>query len=252
MEKIKDKLLFCSLVFLYIFFLFTTFKFTFFLITPKLNELSPFLVSLINNSLNIFFLLLLIKLLFTILSSVLEKKIAFFPKAEHKYLYLLAKLALGLGSLLGITKEKTLRSFFAFNNSLVKLWKLDKARKPLLLLPRCLQHSECPQKVTEDIMNCKQCQKCNLAQICQVKEEYNFDIHVVSGGELAKKILLEKNPSFIIAVACENELLVNIRDIPPYPIIGLTNERPHGPCKDTLVNIDKLKKYISRFAIPKK
>jgi hypothetical protein len=46
-------------------------------------------------------------------------------------------------------------------------------------------------------------------------------------------------------VACERDLLTGIRDVATrVPVIGIPNERPHGPCKNTWIDVALLENDI--------
>ena len=53
-----------------------------------------------------------------------------------------------------------------------------------------------------------------------------------------------------MAVACELDLTSGIQDSYPIPVIGILNERPHGPCINTKVDIQKVKRAILDFLEP--
>jgi uncharacterized protein len=45
-------------------------------------------------------------------------------------------------------------------------------------------------------------------------------------------------------VACERDLTAGIKDCYPLPVIGIFNERPHGPCFNTLVETAKVEQAL--------
>ena len=51
-------------------------------------------------------------------------------------------------------------------------------------------------------------------------------------------------PNIILAVACERDLLSGIRDTMPMKVIGVFNERPEGPCINTVINVDYIKNIL--------
>jgi hypothetical protein len=110
----------------------------------------------------------------------------------------------------------------------------------LVLIPRCLQNSNCEQKVIEDVENCKGCGNCSIADLVKLKEKYSYRLFVATGGSLARKIIKDTKPSLILAVACERELFSGIKEVKHVPIITIPNQRPHGPCKDTKVDLKAL------------
>ena len=44
----------------------------------------------------------------------------------------------------------------------------------------------------------------------------------------------------MLAVACERDLTSGIKDCYPLPVIGILNERPFGPCFNTVVDVSKI------------
>ena len=72
-----------------------------------------------------------------------------------------------------------------------------------------------------------------------------IETFTASGGGQARKIISEQRPTAIIGVACERDLMSGIHDVAPkMPTLGVTNKRPDGPCKNTIVDIEKLRKAI--------
>ncbi len=152
---------------------------------------------------------------------------------------LLFPVTLIVGKLLGVSKEKILRSYIAVNNYLVTSKKmLLPGNKAMLLLPHCLQNSECPFKITVDINNCKQCGKCKIGELRDLAEKYNATVKVATGGTMARKYVKENRPRAIVAIACERDLFSGIQDIGALPVIGVLNRRPNGPCYNTDVDLE--------------
>jgi len=154
-------------------------------------------------------------------------------------------IAFGTGRIIGISKEKILRSYIEVNNNLVKSKKLLlEGRQVLILLPHCLQDSDCPHKITMDISNCQQCGKCSIAEIIALGEKYHTLIKVATGGTLARKFIEESRPRGVVAVACERDLSMGIHDSSALPVIGVLNCRPNGPCINTDVDLAKIEQAI--------
>ncbi|MFH1223160.1 MAG: DUF116 domain-containing protein, partial [Pseudomonadota bacterium] len=84
-------------------------------------------------------------------------------------------------------------------------------------------------------------------QFIDIKNDYKVDVVMVGGGTAARQVVREHSPSFIIAVACENDLISGLSDVKSIPVIGVLNERKCGPCKDTSVDIDVIRKYLDLF-----
>jgi hypothetical protein len=145
------------------------------------------------------------------------------------------------GKIAGIPRDTIRQSFIAMNNSLVlsRRFRL-KPDRIMILLPHCLQLAECDIKITGDINKCIRCGRCDIAGLADLAEKYRIDIFVVTGGTLARKVIREKRPKLVVAVACEGDLTSGIRDCYPLPVLGILNDRPHGPCFNTAVDTRKI------------
>ena len=85
---------------------------------------------------------------------------------------------------------------------------------------------------------------CEIKDLIEIAEKYDLNLHVATGGNLARRIVKEVRPEAIVAVACERDLSSGIADTYPMPVIGIPNIRPYGPCKNTLVSLEKVKEAI--------
>ncbi len=165
-----------------------------------------------------------------------------------KVLYPLLMFA---GSLAKNRKESYQRFIIDLNNRLIRRENL-RPKKILLLLPHCLQINECDVRLTYNIYNCKRCGKCEIKDMIQIAEDNNLTLFVATGGSLARRVVNETKPEVVVAVACENDLSSGIADTYPLPIFGITNERPHGPCLNTSVDLRKVKEAIELFGAGQK
>ncbi|MBI1921125.1 MAG: DUF116 domain-containing protein [Geobacter sp.] len=146
-----------------------------------------------------------------------------------------------MGRVLGIQKDTIRQSFIAMNNSLVVSQKLKvKPDRVLILLPHCLQLFDCEIKVTGSISKCVRCGRCDIKGLAELAGKYQIDISVATGGTLARKVIVEKRPKLVVAVACERDLTSGIQDCYPLPVIGVLNNRPYGPCFNTNVDVAKI------------
>lgn len=155
-----------------------------------------------------------------------------------------------VGRLMGLDKDKIRQSFIAMNNSLV-VSQRQKVRpdRVLVLLPHCIQLFDCEIKVTGDINKCVLCGRCDIKGLVEISRKYNIDISVATGGTLARKVIVEKRPKLVLAVACERDLTSGIKDCYPLPVIGILNERPFGPCFNTVVDVSKIDAALSQVLL---
>jgi len=151
-----------------------------------------------------------------------------------------------LSAFLKNKKEGFQRSVIHLNNRLV-MAERTKTKKILLLLPHCIQVTECTIRLTHNIYNCERCGRCEIKDLIELAEDNRLELFVATGGTIARKIVKEIKPEAIVAVACERDLSSGLVDTYPFPILGITNERPYGPCINTRVDLEKVKAAINFF-----
>lgn len=155
-----------------------------------------------------------------------------------------------LGNLLKYNKNIIRRAFTELNNKLVFSNEYNVEGKNILILtPHCIQKSFCPHKITTDIKNCKRCGKCNVDNLMDFEEKYGVKTRVVTGGTLARKIIMDTRPKAIVAIACERDLISGLQDVKKLPVIAVVNKRPEGPCVNTSVDLDEVEKAIKHFLL---
>ena len=118
----------------------------------------------------------------------------------------------------------------------------------MLLLPHCLQNNECGIKVTSNPKLCKRCGKCKIGELMEYAEQKNISIFIATGGTVARNIIKKIKPKLIISVACERDLMSGISDVKGIPVVGITNKTPNGPCFNTDVDIDAIKKRVEQLS----
>lgn len=154
-------------------------------------------------------------------------------------------VAVFLGRMVGINKERVWSSFIAVNNSLVRARKnLTPSPRIMILAPHCLQDSECPHKITADVNNCRKCGKCCIKDLIELADRYHATLKVATGGTLARKYISELRPQGVVAIACERDLSLGIQDTGILPVLGVLNSRPHGPCLNTEVALEEVENAI--------
>jgi hypothetical protein len=134
---------------------------------------------------------------------------------------------LTLGRTLSINSDRAAHSMIKIHNEL-SLYADDRADpdRVLVLLPRCLTKEQ-------------------LKQCRELAGRHGVHVAVVAGGELARKRIAELRPRAIIGVACERDLVSGLRDVGhKLRVLGIPNERPNGPCKDTVIDLAALEGAI--------
>lgn len=145
--------------------------------------------------------------------------------------------------------KKCIRIFYIELNNIVVESDTKKygAEDIMLLLPHCLQNSECKHKVTNNPGECRKCGKCKIGSLLDYTGQKNINLFIATGGTVARNIIKKTRPELIISVACERDLMSGIYDVRDIPVIGITNKQPNGPCFNTDVDIDAIKRKIEQL-----
>ncbi len=183
-----------------------------------------------------------------ILTLIRGKEIFLAQRLRWVVVKVLFPLMIIVGRLLGMSRDKVQQSFIAVNNQLVRS-NLGSVRpdRLLILLPHCIQLNDCNVKITGDVHRCKGCGKCEIKDLVAIADKNGVDLSVATGGTLARRIIKEKRPKAIIAVACERDLTSGIVDSYPLPVIGILNDRPFGPCINTRVDMKDVIEALEFF-----
>jgi len=153
--------------------------------------------------------------------------------------------------MIGLSKDKVWSSFIKVNNELVASdGKQYEPKEILLLMPHCLQRSDCTVRLTYGVHNCKRCGKCPMTGLIELSRRYGVHLAIATGGTIARRIVVQKRPKIILAVACERDLSSGIQDTYPLPVYGILNYRPYGPCLNTQVALDQLEDTLNFFIKP--
>ncbi|MHC4479863.1 MAG: DUF116 domain-containing protein [Planctomycetota bacterium] len=115
----------------------------------------------------------------------------------------------------------------------------------LVLIPSCLQSSECCQRITIDVGECRRCGRCKVKDIIELSERHGARCVVATGGRLALELAGDDRVGAVVAVACEKELQEGMKAVFPKAALGVLNIRSHGPCRDTDVNLDEVEEAIN-------
>lgn len=153
-----------------------------------------------------------------------------------------------IGRVMRIEKTRVESSYIEVNNFLVRF--KERVVRPdqlLVLLPHCLQRVDCPRKITADVRSCQRCGGCLIGDLLGLMDRYGVMLFVASGGSQARRAIQELRPRAVVAVACEGELTSGIQDVEGLPVVGITNEKPEGPCRNTRVNLHRLESAIEFF-----
>jgi len=101
----------------------------------------------------------------------------------------------------------------------------------LLLIPRCLS-------------------KTALDGVLEIAGRYQVPVFVATRGQLARRVIRERHPRAVVAVACERDMVTGLHDVAGrVPVLGLTMTLPAGPCKDAGVDLARLEEWVRAYVI---
>ena len=101
----------------------------------------------------------------------------------------------------------------------------------LLLIPRCLS-------------------KETLDGVLGIAGKYGVPVFVATRGQLARRVIRERRPRAVVAVACERDMVSGLHDVAgKVPVLGLTMTLPSGPCKDALLDLGKLEEWVKSYVV---
>jgi uncharacterized protein len=101
----------------------------------------------------------------------------------------------------------------------------------LVLIPRCLS-------------------KATLDGVLGIAGKYGVPVFVATRGQLARRVIRERRPRAVVAVACERDMVSGLHDVAgKIPVLGLTMTLPAGPCKDALLDLPQLEEWVRSYLV---
>jgi uncharacterized protein len=220
----------------------------FYLVHPRLLQIHLWLDYAVGFGFLLFYLILVGGLLLITITSLTGIDLLYPHGRRSVTVKLLFPIAIVIGQLFRVNRNRLRTSFVKVNNSLtIAQSHRIKGDRILVLLPHCLQIDMCNRKITNDINNCLRCGKCAVGGLVELGEKYGLHIEVVNGGTLARRRVVTFRPNGIIAVACERDLTLGIQDVHPVPVYGVINDRPNGPCLNTCVDMSLFEDAVRFF-----
>jgi uncharacterized protein len=99
----------------------------------------------------------------------------------------------------------------------------------LVLIPRCLS-------------------KETLDGVLGIAGRYGVPVFVATRGQLARRVIRERRPRAVVAVACERDMVSGLHDVAgKIPVLGLTMTLPSGPCKDAALNLAQFEEWVRAY-----
>ncbi len=113
-----------------------------------------------------------------------------------------------------------------YNTLAVRRGRLVGQGELLVLIPRCLS-------------------KQALDGVLDIAGRYQVPVFVATRGQLARRVIRERRPRAVVAVACERDMMTGLRDVAgKLPVLGLTMHLPNGPCRDASVDLRMMEDWV--------
>jgi hypothetical protein len=205
----------------------------YYMISPRLYEINTALNAAVMWLIITASVLVFIWSLLLLLTLATGKNLVFAPKSEGLHVEWIYPFVYRIASIFGVSKDRVGHSLIKVNNALIFATKKRfVASNLLVLLPRCLD----PE---------------TRAKASEITKKYGCHVFTATGGSSARQMVKKTRPDAIIGVACERDLVSGMSDSPGIiPIIAITNVRPHGPCKDTVIDVEEFERAI-KFLVKK-
>lgn len=101
----------------------------------------------------------------------------------------------------------------------------------LVLIPRCLS-------------------KATLDGVLGIAGQYGVPVFVATRGQLARRVIRERRPRAVVAVACERDMVSGLHDVAAtIPVLGLTMTLPSGPCKDAALDLARFEEWVRAYVV---
>ena len=213
-----------------------------------MNSLENIFSILVNGVIIILLIITIFSTLVTYMD-VNDKKVnKYIMKFNFSIVSFLYPVLIVLGNTLNVPKNEIRKVYIKLNNNYIysNRYKI-KPEDILILIPHCIQKSECKLKITTNVRNCKSCGLCNVKDLIDLQDKYNVQVFIATGGTLARKKIKETRPKAVVAVACERDLTAGVQDIRQVPVLGVFNKRPNGPCVDTKIDANEVENAIKFF-----
>ena len=150
--------------------------------------------------------------------------------AERGLLLRTLNLAWRTGELFGVRRDLTGHASVAVYDRLALARQRQVTPDELLILiPRCLSRE-------------------SLDGVLDIAKRHGVSAFVATRGQLARRVIKERRPKAVVAVACERDMVSGLHDVAGgVPVLGLTITLPNGPCKDTSIDLALMDEFVRKY-----
>jgi hypothetical protein len=150
--------------------------------------------------------------------------------AERGLLLKTVYLAWRVGELFGVQRDWTDHAaVVVYDRLALARTRTVSSNELLILIPRCLSRTA-------------------LDGVLDIARRYDVAAFVATRGQLARRVIRERRPRAVVAVACERDMITGLHDVAGrVPVLGLTMQLPNGPCKDAALDIGKMEEFVKKY-----
>ena len=150
--------------------------------------------------------------------------------AERGLLLRTVNLAWRVGEVFGVQRDWTDHaSVLVYDRLALARSRTVSPNELLILIPRCLSRTA-------------------LDGVLDIARRYDVSAFVATRGQLARRVIRERRPKAVVAVACERDMISGLHDVAGrVPVLGLTMQLPNGPCKDASIDISKMEEFVKKY-----
>ena len=201
-----------------------------FLLAPRLAVLVPWLPLALYVAIAGSAALAVVWLALLAVSYLVDRPILPERLAERGLMLPTMHLAWRVGKLFGVERDWTGHATVRVYDRLAAArYRKVSANELLILIPRCLSRAA-------------------LDGVLDIARRYNVAAFVATRGQLARRVIRERRPRAVVAVACERDMVSGLRDVAGrVPVLGLTMTLPNGPCKDAGLDLIKMEEFVRKY-----
>lgn len=201
-----------------------------YLLAPRIAALIPWLPRALYLGIAAFAVLSLVWLSLIGVAYVTGRAVLPERLAERGLLLRTVHLAWRVGELFGVQRDWTDHaSVEVYDRLALARTRSVSPDELLILIPRCLSRSA-------------------LDGVLEIARRYDVAAFVATRGQLARRVIKERRPKAVVAVACERDMISGLHDVAGrVPVLGLTMQLPNGPCKDASIDIAKMEEFVKKY-----
>ena len=201
-----------------------------FLLAPRLASLAAWLPGALYWGITGFSVLALIWLGLIGVAYTTGRRILPERLAERGLLLKTVYMSWRVGELFGVQRDWTDHAAVAVYDRLaLARTRTVSSDELLILIPRCLSRTA-------------------LDGVLDIARRHGVAAFVATRGQLARRVIRERRPKAVVAVACERDMITGLHDVAGrVPVLGLTMQLPNGPCKDASIDIAKMEEFVKKY-----